>query len=81
MNAVYFSSVVLNSAVVTDTVRHRKCALALQTDLTDRYFDQNAITLWHIPILHVLKPQTLAQSFEQELIHRHMRKRLTAVLI
>ena len=40
MNVVYFSSVILHSAVVVDTVRHRKCALALQTDLTDRYFDQ-----------------------------------------
>ena len=79
MNAVYFSSVVLHPAVVVDMVRHRKFVLAFQTDLTDRYFDQNAITLWHISILHVLKPKTLAQSLEQELTHRHMRKRLTAV--
>ena len=82
MNAVYFSSVVLHSAVVVDTVRHRKCALALQADFTDRYciLIKNAITLWHISILHVMKPQTLPQSLEQELAHRHMRKCLTAVL-
>ena len=81
MNAVYFSSVVLHLAVVVDTVRYRKSALALQTDLTDRYFDQKCNnSLAHI---HFARSETSNLSSKPRTrthTDRHMRKRLTAVL-